>query len=335
MNERPRSRVRYRSIGRNIGAASASFPFVFVAGELLVLLAFVPVIITSSDSSADWGCDSSIEWSVMLLLAAAVALALVFPVRALRRRVVLTDRLYSQRATFFTRHVPLSRVTAISCPLRWNAERGKFEALPRERTLWLDDGRSLKVSTDRWAPMMAARLDERVLADTSDAQDGEAPIHPCGRGDRWLALVLCLLCVVVLASAFAIARFLPDLDVAAADRARTEVAAASVVSVRWDKGSATSHVGVVFSVGDKLAQAEVCRPGRIALSVEDTVNVEFSPEDPRNAAFLDRPAIHESATWILLFVYAVIGLAALLGGIVIAVHLTRKARLAARLGHRR
>jgi hypothetical protein len=83
-----------------------------------VVVAIVPVAVTSSDFYSDWECGApSGEWAFWLLVAAGVALALVFPVRALRQRVVLTDRLYSQRATFSTRHVPslASRRSRVPC----------------------------------------------------------------------------------------------------------------------------------------------------------------------------------------------------------------------------
>ena len=74
-------------------------------------------------------------------------------------------------------------------------------------------------------------------------------------------------------------------------KARTRMARATVLRVAHKEAEQQTCAVVAFSIDATRHTAELCRPGRTDVELEDAVRVAVDPGDPGNVEFADRSAL--------------------------------------------
>jgi hypothetical protein len=277
----------------------------------------------SWDSARSCSDDSS-GWDLVgvLVLAATAAIVLTPLVRAVRRRVVLSDRVLSCYGVTYTWHVPIACIQSISEPSDAGAVQisvrgdGSVELPP-------------EIVSGPSGQTLVAALRADVGAQSAQRGGDPPPIYVAtARGGRRRYAPIVLGTLVGLGVLLVIFSGLADEEVQL-DQRRTAVVMASVIGVDVPEGGHETVASVILPLPDsKSVRAELTHPGRLPLAVEDRLPVEYDPSDLCNVSFVDRPVPNRALVGAVEIVGTLLWLGAFIAFVVVVAAAARRARRA-------
>ena len=313
----------WRSNSGALGGAALGIFGPFAVSSLLVApLIFVLEQSTWDDEATSCvGDDSSSVLFGTLVLAAMAVVALIPLVRAIRRRVVLSDGVLSCHLTWSAWHVPVAGIESVS-------ESRDSEAIQ----IRLRDGGRVELPSELLSRPSGEMLVAALHAERarSAAPEGDPPhaYVASASGGPWCIVPIVLGTAMSVGLLYTMFGGIADEEIQLDER-RTAVATADVVAVDLRDDAEETFASVILPVTETASiRADLWHPGRLPLAVEDRIPVEYDPGDLCNVSFVDRPVANRTVVDVALNGGAALWYAALAAFVVVVVIAGRRARRA-------